>query len=219
MSETATPTLKLERALMDAGSPLVVGMDEVGRGAFGGPVTVGACAVDVHTSPPPAGLRDSKLLTAVAREKLLSPVTSWSVSIAVGDASAQEIDEVGIIGALRLAGMRALAGLNIVPNVVLLDGSHDWLTPPPANLFEAESDFDLKVVMKVKADMSCASVAAASIAAKVHRDNLMRAAESQYPGYGWATHVGYGTSTHREAIAKLGLTPLHRSSWKLIAED
>ena len=135
MSEHATPTLQIERALLDSGASLVVGMDEVGRGAFGGPVTVGACAVDVHTSPPPAGLRDSKLLTAVAREKLLSPVTSWSVAIAVGDASAQEIDEHGIIGALRIAGMRALARLAVSPDVILLDGSHDWLTPPPANLF------------------------------------------------------------------------------------
>lgn len=219
MTIHATPTLKVERALMDEGALIVVGMDEVGRGAFGGPVTVGACAVDVHTSAPPAGLRDSKLLTAVAREKLLTPVTTWSISIGVGDASAQEIDEVGIIGALRRAGMRALAALNVAADVILLDGSHDWLTPPPANLFEAESEFETRVVMKVKADMTCASVAAASIAAKVHRDNVMRAAETDYPGYGWATHVGYGTPLHRDAIAKLGLSPLHRASWKLTSDD
>jgi ribonuclease HII len=218
MTSHATPTLKVERTLMDAGARIVVGMDEVGRGAFGGPVTVGACAVEIHTSAPPAGLRDSKLLTAVAREKLLAPITSWALSISYGDASAKEIDEIGIVGALRRAGMRALAELDVKPDVILLDGSHDWLTPPPANLFEPESDFAIDVVMKVKADMSCASVAAASIAAKVHRDHVMRAAESDYPGYGWATHVGYGTPLHREAIAKHGLSPLHRSSWKLTNE-
>lgn len=213
------PNLKLERELIAAGAELVVGLDEVGRGAFGGPVTVGACVVSAEVGQPPAGLRDSKLLTAVAREKLRPLIERWAVAVAVGDASPAEIDELGITAALRLAGTRALAALGVEPGAAILDGSHDWLTPPPASLFDEPSDFALSVRMKVKADLSCASVAAASVMAKVHRDGLMRHLDAEFPGYGWAAHVGYGTPAHRQAIAQLGLSPAHRRSWNLLPAE
>ena len=213
------PTLKRERELFAQGVELVAGMDEVGRGAFGGPVSVGVCVVSAATGQMPVGLRDSKLLTAAAREKLAPAVEKWAVSSAVGDAQPDEIDEFGIVGALRLAGMRALAALDVQPHYVLLDGSHDWLTPEADSLFSAPSNFNIPVEMKVKADQSIACVAGASVVAKVHRDSYMRRLDGIYPGYGWAAHVGYGTPTHRQAIAKLGLSPAHRKSWKLEATD
>lgn len=212
---TQPPTLGLERELLAQGATWLVGMDEVGRGAFGGPVTVGVCLIDQHVTPPPTKLRDSKLLSAVAREKLLPEISAWAVATAVGDATAVEIDQLGIVGALRLAGTRALAQLSQIPDVVLLDGVHDWLTPPPADLFSDGGELPFRVTTKVKADLSCASVAAASVVAKVHRDRLMLRMEQEYPGYGWADHVGYGTPAHRAAIARLGLCDAHRRSWSL----
>lgn len=214
-----SPTLGLERELLANGALTVVGIDEVGRGAFGGPVTVGVCMVTAETGQPPSKLRDSKLISAIAREKLIPEIAVWAKATAIGDATAAEVDELGIVGALRLAGMRALAQLPQQPDAVILDGSHDWLTPPPADLFTEVAELPFRVLMKVKADQSCASVAAASVVAKVHRDSFMIKLESEYPGYGWAAHVGYGTPAHREAIAKLGLTPMHRQSWQLTAED
>ena len=214
-----SPSLKRERELFAQGIGLVAGMDEVGRGAFGGPVTVGVCVVAASTGPMPAGLRDSKLLTVAAREKLAPAVSQWAVDSAVGDAQPEEIDELGIVGALRLAGMRALAALAVKPEYLLLDGSHDWLTPEADSLFSEPTQFSIPVEMKVKADQSIACVAGASVVAKVHRDSLMRKLDAVYPGYGWAAHVGYGTPTHRQAIAKLGLSPAHRKSWKLESSD
>lgn len=213
------PTLGFERELLAGPAELLVGMDEVGRGAFGGPVSVGACLIDGSATSPPTKLRDSKLLSAVARERLLPEIRQWCIAVAVGDSSAAEIDEFGIIGALRLAGQRALAQLPAQPHIVLLDGVHDWLTPPPADLFDSPAELPFDVVMRVKADLSCASVAAASVVAKVHRDGLMLRLEQEFPGYGWADHVGYGTPAHRAAIAKLGLCAAHRQSWSLTAEN
>lgn len=209
------PNLKFERELFASGHEFVVGMDEVGRGAFGGPVMVGACLISSKIGAAPAGLRDSKLLTLVAREKLVPEIKNWASAAVVGEAAPAEIDELGMTAALRLAGMRALKQLPITSGAIVLDGSHDWLTPPAADLFSPAPEFDFAVFMKIKADLSCASVAGASVVAKVERDNFMRHLESVYPGYGWASHVGYGTVAHREAIARLGLSPAHRKSWKL----
>lgn len=212
-----SPDLTLERELLKK-SRYVVGIDEVGRGAYAGPVTVGVCLIDKNSSTVPAGLRDSKLLSLVSREKLIPSIQAWSIATAVGDCDPAEIDELGMTAALRLAANRALGLIEITPDVVILDGSHDWLTPPSRDLFSPPADiveYCGQVVTKVKADMSCASVAAASVVAKVHRDSLMRRYEAQYPGYGFADNVGYGTSSHREAISVKGLTPIHRHSWKL----
>lgn len=214
---SANPDLSLERELFSS-HKYVVGIDEVGRGAYAGPVTVGVCIIDSNCIFVPTGLKDSKLLTAVNREKLKPLVEQWAVAAAIGDAQPEEIDEVGMTAALRLAANRALNSLEISPDVAILDGSHDWLTPPTRDLFSdppVEPEYAGKVIMKVKADMSCASVAAASVVAKVHRDGLMRKFELEYPGYSFSDNAGYGTSAHRDAIAKLGLTKIHRHSWKL----
>jgi ribonuclease HII len=124
------PTLRHERRLLREGHALVAGVDEVGRGALAGPVTVGVVVVDVSVRPAPAGVRDSKLLTPAARTVLVPRLRRWAVAWAVGHAEPDESDRYGIIAALRLAGRRALATLPDVPGCVLLDGSHDWLSPP-----------------------------------------------------------------------------------------
>jgi ribonuclease HII len=124
------PTLREERRLLREGHLLVAGMDEVGRGALAGPVTVGVVVVDLSVGTAPAGVRDSKLLTPAAREALVPRLRRWAPAHAVGHAEPAEIDRYGIIAALRLAGRRALSTLPAMPGCVLLDGSHDWLSPP-----------------------------------------------------------------------------------------
>ena len=222
------PDLRLERALLRGGARIVVGMDEVGRGALAGPVSVGAVAVDLGTRTCPQGVADSKLLTPAARQRLLPALGRWGVARAVGHADAGEIDAVGIIGALRLAGRRAIAALAVPVDLVLLDGSHDWLSQPvQGSLFdEPGADPGLQVAppyavrMRVKADRTCASVAAASVLAKCERDALMVALSGGFPAYGWHENKGYGSAEHVEALRLLGPCPLHRRSWRLpLGED
>lgn len=200
---------------------IVAGMDEVGRGALAGPVAVGVALIGMDAPPVPEGLTDSKALTARRREALIEPVRSWTLASSVGYASPQEIDQWGIIAALRLAGRRALAEVashGLVPCGVLLDGSHNWLSAPD-DLFGSidgpEDPFgrELPVHMQVKADASCAVVAAASVLAKVARDRLMQ--ELDDPGYGWASNKGYGSAAHTRAIMELGVSDQHRRSWKM----
>ncbi len=220
------PDLRHERSLLRSGAVVVVGMDEVGRGALAGPVSVGAVAVNLRTRACPAGVADSKLLTPAARERLLPALGRWGVARAVGHAGPDEIDALGIIAALRLAGRRALAALTVVPDVVLLDGSHDWLTPPSQGeldltaeaLGEAAAADDGPVVTvrtRIKADRTCASVAAASVLAKCERDALMVRLAEDHPAYGWAENKGYGAPEHLAALRALGPSPLHRCSWRL----
>src|SRR5699024_4146707 len=159
------PSRRTERDLLEAGHDLVAGMDEVGRGALAGPVSVGVVAVDRHCGRIPAGLRDSKLLRPEVREKLCEPIRRWSRASAVGHASPTEIDAWGIVAALRIAGLRALTELaaqGAGPSVVILDGRHDWLTPPPGMPLERPVP---QVRTRVKADLTCACVAAASVLA------------------------------------------------------
>ena len=205
------PTLRVERRLLRGGAVLLASMDEVGRGAPAGPVHVGVVVVDAATPPAPAGVRDSKLLAARARDALAPRVERWAVDSAVGSASADEVDACGVVGALRLAGRRALAELAVVPDLVLLDGSHDWLSGPDP---ERAGD-GVPVVTRVRADLTCASVAAASILAKVRRDARMAELDRDHPGYGFAANKGYGTVDHLEALRRLGPTPQHRVSWNL----
>jgi ribonuclease HII len=214
MSSTV-PTLRHERALMREGARMVIGMDEVGRGAIAGPVGVGLSVVYEHTRTAPAGLKDSKLLTEQRREELYPGVMRWAREHAVGMASNEEVETIGIIRALGLAASRALeaardAGVAIQDAVVLLDGSHDWLTPalPPA-----VRALGLRVTTKVKADRTCAAVAAASVLAKVQRDRLMIASDALHPGYLWWSNKGYASSEHYAAIDRIGPSPLHRWSW------
>ena len=223
MSEA--PTLDYERRFRSSGARLVAGVDEVGRGALAGPVSVGIAVVDLQSQTLLADVRDSKLLKVADRERLVPLVRSWSVASAVGHASAQEIDALGIIAALRLAGNRAwlavLAG-GVIPDVVLLDGSHNWLSPAAQpSLFDdgpAEPGCDAPVHTLVKADMQCLSVAAASILAKVERDSMMRELHHEYPAFGWDVNKGYGTAVHKEALRAAGTTPYHRVSWQLLAD-
>ncbi len=210
------PTLELERELFSSGAKFVAGVDEVGRGALAGPVSVGVAIVCEQTLPVPTGLRDSKQISRVAREKLIAPVAAWVLDYAVGHVAAIEIDEIGIVPALRLAWVRAHQQLTTKPDHVILDGKHNWLLEPENDLFTTPiSDIVLPVTMKIKADASCASVSAASVLAKVERDNLMREAALIYPDFGWEGNVGYGSAQHMSAIAQLGATDLHRKSWNL----
>jgi ribonuclease HII len=216
-------SLVVERQLLRAGAGLVCGVDEVGRGSLGGPVTVGMVLVDASVRRSLAGVRDSKLLTPQARLALVPRIQRWCVGYAVGHASAAEIDEVGIIGALRRAGLRALAALPSTPDVVLLDGSHDWLTPPAqASLLDSpDQDGEVPggpvppVTTRVKADLSCASVAAASVLAKTERDAIMRSLADHHPEYGWAENKGYASPDHLEALRQHGPCAQHRRSWRL----
>lgn len=219
-------SLDHESALWRAGYSVVVGIDEVGRGALAGPVMVGAVAL-ARCDAWPDGLADSKQLTRAARERLADAVAAFGVGRAVGEASAAEVDVHGIVGALRLAGLRAIASLHadaIAIDAVLLDGRHDWLTAPAASLFEAATASSARegppvppVTTVVKGDDACASIAAASIIAKVARDAVMRRAHARHPEYGWEHNVGYGAEDHMDALRRLGPTALHRTSWKLPA--
>ncbi|WP_296666015.1 ribonuclease HII [Demequina sp.] len=209
-------SLAHERALWDAGAATVAGIDEVGRGALAGPVSVGVVVV-APCDTWPDGLTDSKLLTAARREALIAPLQGFGVARAVGHASPREIDAAGIVAALRLAARRALAAIPLAVEAVLLDGTHDWLTPPPPDLFGDDAgQWDAPpVTMVVKGDQACASIAAGSVIAKVERDSLMAAAHRDHPDYGWDGNKGYGAAAHLEALRRLGPSPLHRVSWRL----
>lgn len=203
------PTLEVEAACFAAGHALVIGVDEVGRGAVAGPVAVGVQAVAAGTTGFPAGLRDSKLLSEKRRQALAPLVAQWGAG-AVGYATAAEIDAHGITRALGTAARRALLqlhreGVPVTDALILVDGSHDWLTPVLSR--------PLQVRTRVGADRSCASVAAASVRAKVDRDAIMRAAHEAHPHYGWDANKGYGAPAHYAGIAAHGLTELHRTSW------
>ena len=223
MSEA--PTLDYERRFRSSGARLVAGVDEVGRGALAGPVSVGIVVVDLQQETLLADVRDSKLLKVADRERLVPVVRSWSVASAVGHASAKEIDDVGIVAALRLAGTRAWLAIlasGVTPDVVLLDGSHNWLSPQAQpSLFDdgpAEPGCDAPVHTLVKADMQCLSVAAASILAKVERDGIMRGLHTEHPAFGWDVNKGYGTAIHKDALRAAGPTPYHRVSWQLLSD-
>jgi ribonuclease HII len=212
------PTLRVEKRLLREGRTAILCIDEVGRGALGGPVTAGAVVVDATVRRPLAGVRDSKLLTPGAREELVPRIHRWAVAHAVGHATAAEIDEHGLTAALRLAGHRALALLAVRADLVLLDGSHDWLTPPeqpslfaPPTVTPSVPD----VVTMVKADLQCAAVAAASVLAKVERDGLMVELAADHPGYGWEENKGYASPAHLDALRRLGPCAEHRRSWNL----
>ncbi len=199
----------------ERGYALLAGIDEVGRGALCGPVTVGVVVVAASTTQPPRGLRDSKLLPPASRRALVPRIQRWAVASAVAHASSVEIDDIGIIAALRLAGHRALDALPVRPDAVLLDGNHDYLTPRTADEQAAKVTDWLPVHTVVKADLRCASVAAASVLAKTTRDAIMVRLATSHPAYGWDENKGYATPTHRTALRDQGPTPHHRVSWRL----
>lgn len=219
MTAGRAPNLKLERDMLASGRVTVAGCDEVGRGSLGGPVSVGMVVVDAGTRRPPAGLRDSKLLKPAVRESLVPRIESWACCWAIGHASAAEIDSMGILRALRLAGERALAGLAARPEVVLLDGNYDWFTRPEPSAASPAMIEPGQVTLKVKADLTCASVAAASVIAKVARDRLMVELAGSYPWYGWHANKGYAAPEHRAALLEKGPCEEHRRSWHLLVSD
>lgn len=203
------PDFAVERVLLD-GHRFVIGCDEVGRGAIAGPVAVGMVLVDAGVGAHPAGLRDSKLLTPAQREELEPGCRSWALFHAVGEATADEVDDHGIMAALGLAGWRALgalraAGAPVAEARVLLDGNYDWLNP----VLETR----IPLTTRVKADQACASVAAASVIAKVHRDTHMVGLHDGWPHYGWADNKGYASAAHLAAVAQHGASPYHRRTW------
>ena len=218
MSPVPAPSLRVERRLLRDGLTTLACSDEVGRGALSGPVTVAMVLVTEATRTAPQGVRDSKLLTAEARRRLAPRIRRWAPSSGVGHASPAEIDEFGIIAALRLAGHRAIAQLSVLPDRILLDGNHDYLTvPDQATLFGPPRVLEEvpPVVTMVKADLRCAAVAAASILAKTARDEIMVELAESHPEYGWADNKGYASPEHVAALEALGPSPHHRVSWRL----
>lgn len=197
----ALPTMREEEGLRAAGYTAVAGLDEVGRGPIAGPVFAGAVILpESITGDWKHLVRDSKQLTARQRETVLPQLTEAAIAIATGSASPAEIDRLGIVPAVRLAMMRAINGLSLTPDYLLLDAF-----PLP--------DSRLPQRAIVKGDALCTSIAAASIAAKVERDRVMRDLDSKFPGYGFAGHKGYGSAGHMAALAELGPSEVHRISF------
>jgi ribonuclease HII len=219
----AKVSLRVERDLLASGVQVLCSVDEVGRGALSGPVTVGMVLIDATVRRSLPGVRDSKLLTAQARVDLVPRIRRWALACSTGHASAAEIDEVGIIAALRLAGRRALSALPVAPDAILLDGNHDWLSVPgQGQLFADEAGEDspcAPVTTRIKADLTCASVAAASVIAKTERDALMTALSRRHPDYRWDENKGYATPEHLAAIRLHGSCVQHRRSWRLPDQD
>ncbi|TQK51415.1 RNase HII [Streptomyces sp. SLBN-118] len=194
------PTHTVERSIRaTTGAKIVAGVDEVGRGAWAGPVTV--CAAITGLRRPPAGLTDSKLISPKRRTKLAGLLEQWVTAHALGQASPEEIDKLGMTAALRLAAVRALDALPVRPDAVILDGKHDYLGSP------------WKVRTVIKGDQSCVAVAAASVIAKVHRDALMAELRSECADFGFDANAGYPSPVHKAALEVLGPTPYHRLSW------
>jgi ribonuclease HII len=188
----------------------VIGCDEVGRGPLAGPVVAGLVVWTPDIVLWPEGLYDSKTVTEKRRGPLAAALRETFPQHALGESSAEIVDREGIQSALALAvvkGLLTLAqqGVAVGSAVLLLDGSHDFVTP--------HLPHPLRVVTRVKGDRDCVSVAAASVLAKVYRDEAMIAHHEKYPEYGFASNKGYGSKGHMDAIAQHGITPLHRASW------
>lgn len=185
---------------------MILGIDEAGRGPWAGPLVVGAVVLgDVQIE----GLTDSKKLTKKKRELLYDEVVSKSLAWASGWVSAAELDDLGMSEALRLATRRAVEQITVPYSEIIIDGTVNFLAGTGKGVY---------VTTMAKADLLIASVSAASIIAKVERDRYMVEQDEDYPGYGFGSHAGYGTARHREAIEKLGVTPLHRLSFAPLAQ-
>ncbi len=202
------PDLCEEFALHTTGCARVAGLDEAGRGAWAGPVCAAAVVLPLDRSDLLdllAGVRDSKQLSPARREAFLPRILKVAEAVGVGWATPSEVDEIGIAPATRQAMARAVGRLDGQVDALLVD----YVRLPEINLPQRALP---------KADVHCLSVAAASIVAKVTRDRLMVALDEDLPGYGFARHKGYGTHQHREALARLGPSPIHRMSWRPMQE-
>ncbi|MBT3339296.1 MAG: ribonuclease HII [Anaerolineae bacterium] len=198
------PDLKIEKRLWKKGWQNIAGIDEAGRGALAGPVCAAAVILPNITKQTRilAGVRDSKQMTQLQRERFEPLVKEIAISWGVGFASAAEIDKIGILPATRLAAQRAVAALSPIPDYLITD----YLKLP---------EIDLPQEHFVKGDMRSLTISSASVLAKTARDAQMRLLDEQVPGYALSRHKGYGTKAHREAIQKLGKSPIHRQSFKL----
>ena len=192
---TQTPDFSLEIA---CGAKLVAGVDEAGRGPLAGPVCAAAVILPKHLEI--KGLDDSKKLSDKRRRELAPIIKEQAVAYGIAFASHEEIDGINILQATFLAMERALALLEIRPDFALIDGNR-------------EKDFGLPVKTVVKGDSLSASIAAASVLAKVTRDEWMEAVAKEYPGYGFEIHKGYGTKAHYAALTDLGPSPIHRMTF------
>lgn len=185
---------------------MILGIDEVGRGPWAGPLVIGAVVLGGTTIE---GLTDSKKLSKKRRDELDSIIREQAVGYGLGWVSAAEIDEIGLSESLRLATIRAVGQIETAYHEIIIDGT--------VNFLEATGKGGYVTTMK-KADLLVPSVSAASIIAKVARDNYMAEQDKVYDGYKFASHVGYGTAAHQAAIKKLGVTPLHRLSFAPLAQ-
>jgi len=203
------PDLREEWALQKLGYSRVAGLDEAGRGAWAGPVCAAAVTLPLQRAELMDlldGVRDSKQLSPLQREELFPRVLEVADAVGVGWSSAAEVDARGIVPATRRAFARAVKGLSAGVDALLVD-------------YMALPEVDLPQRALPKADLRCLSVAAASIVAKVQRDRLMRALDRRFPSYGFARNKGYGTPEHREAVGCLGLSPIHRLTWRLLQAE
>jgi ribonuclease HII len=194
------PSLALERELWEAGLDVVVGVDEVGRGAWAGPISVGAAVLPQDRRV--YKVRDSKMLTEIERERLFDRVAGWCSTWAVGHASYEECDDLGMTEAHKLAARRAIEGLGLErpPDKVLVDGHWDFVGMGTTQRI-------------IKGDATCLSIAAASVLAKVTRDRMMRQEAEHFPGYDFELNKGYPCPRHKAALQAYGATSIHRRSW------
>jgi len=200
MAPGRAPTRKIEQELWAQGYDTVVGIDEVGRGAWAGPLVVGAAILPREKRV--LGVRDSKMLTERERERLFDRIAAWCQAWATGAASQQECDELGMAAAQRLACRRAIEALGVGADVAVSDGTWNFVSPSVD-----------RVEMRVKADRHCLSVAAASILAKVVRDREMRALSESYPYWSFDTNKGYPCPVHKAALQGYGPSAIHRRTW------
>ena len=209
---TTLPTVDLERELLRTGKSCVIGLDEVGKGAWAGPLVIGAAVLSSNVIESQnaqelmGGARDSKQLSEVKREAMFDHVAATCAGWAIGAASHAECDELGMNAAQRLATKRALAQLgesiDLRKACAVIDGKWDFVSPHIAN-----------VMTEVKADASCLSVSAASVLAKVSRDRLMREHAKDYSFWSFDTNKGYPCAKHRLALQGYGPSAIHRTSW------
>jgi ribonuclease HII len=190
--------LTLERTLWAEGHEIVVGVDEVGRGAWAGPITVGAAVLPKTRRV--YKVRDSKMLTEAERERLFARIADWCEAWSVGSASQEECDSIGMADAQRLAAKRAMEGLGVQPDHVLIDGNWDFVGLGSTRRI-------------IRGDASCLSIAAASILAKVSRDRLMREEAANYPVYEFDSNKGYPCPRHKMALHAYGPSAIHRRTW------
>ena len=189
---------EIENRHFEQGIVTICGVDEAGRGPLAGPVCAAAVILPPNLEIP--GLTDSKKLSDKRRRELYPAIMEQAIAYGIGLASHEEIDEINILQATFLAMERAMAQLKVRPDLALIDGNR-------------QKDFGIPVETVVKGDSLSASIAAASVLAKVTRDDIMVEMAQQYPGYGFEIHKGYGTKAHYQALQELGPSPIHRMTF------